>query len=68
MSYILDGMVSMLEHGIATPEMDFPELQSVCDEPDLHEFDDLSEMVALWEAAKASFSSRGGQTSLSGRC
>lgn len=55
MNYIVSGMLSMLNSGVATPDMDFMEVQSACDEPDLHEFDDLDEMVAHWETAKSLF-------------
>lgn len=55
MRYIIDGMKLMLKAGTAKPDMDFSDVQDVCEEPDLHEFDDLAEMEWCWEEAKTEF-------------
>lgn len=58
MNYIVSGMISMLQAGLATVSMSFSELQALCEEPELHEFEDYDEMLAMWVEAKAEFSSQ----------
>lgn len=45
----------MLRSGDASLDMDFFDLQRVCKEPALHEFDDLGEMLGFWELAKMEY-------------
>jgi len=45
-------MVRMLIDGKATLEMSFTEIESVCEEPDLRECEDFSEILLCWEQAK----------------
>jgi hypothetical protein len=59
MDYIVSGMVSMLRHGHATQGMTIDDLLSVCDEPDLHEYDGDEQLETLWERAKAEFAAAG---------
>lgn len=54
-NYIISGMKSMLRSGDASLDMDFYDLQGACREPDLHEFDDLGEMLQFWETAKTEY-------------
>ncbi len=53
--FIIDGMKSMLRDGCINLDMSFREIQAKCDEPDLHEFDDLGVMLQNWEQAKTEF-------------
>jgi hypothetical protein len=55
MDYIVEGMISMLRSGDAKPDMTIHDLQAVCSEPELHEYEDFAELQARWEAARTAF-------------
>jgi hypothetical protein len=50
-------MLSMLRAGVANPSMSFDDIQKVCDEPDIHEFEDteLDAMQTRWDKAREIF-------------
>lgn len=60
MDYIVFGMISMLRSGDAKPDMTIEDLQSVCPEPELHEYEDIAELETRWEEAKAAFAASRG--------
>ena len=53
--WIIDGLKQMLKSGDVSSDMSFSEIQKKCEEPDLHEFDDLGVMLQNWEMAKQEF-------------
>lgn len=54
-NHIIDGMKAMLRDGIIHTDMSFNEVLQNTDEPDIHEFDDLGEMLQYWDAARVEF-------------
>ncbi|MBY3158407.1 hypothetical protein HFO56_39600 [Rhizobium laguerreae] len=46
----------MLRAGDAKSHMSVEDLQRICPEPELHEYDDIADLEAAWEEAKAAFS------------
>jgi hypothetical protein len=39
--------------------MTIQDLQSICPEPEFHEYEDIAELEAQWEEAKEAFSASG---------
>ncbi|MBY3433736.1 hypothetical protein HFN89_06185 [Rhizobium laguerreae] len=56
MDYIVSGMISMLRAGDAKSDMSVEDLQRICPEPELHEYEDIADLETAWEEAKAVFS------------